>query len=83
MVERILSLPGEPHLIDERGRQKSRREQVQCPPRSVGQAEPRADHRCCVQRLLGFRIEPVDARGDGRLQRGGNTDLGQICAVDM
>jgi len=40
--------------------------------------EPRADHRRCAQCALGFRVEAVDAGGDGRLQRGWHADLSSL-----
>ena len=42
------------------------------------EAEPRADDRGRAQGAFGFRVEPIDARGDGRLQRGRHTDLSNL-----
>ena len=43
------------------------------------EVEPRANDRRRAQRALGFRVEPVDARGDGRLQRDRHAHLSNLC----
>ena len=79
MVEHILGLPGEPDLIDEFGRDQVVNDRFDAQRGQQVEAEPRADHRRRAQRAFGFRVEPIDARGDGRLQRGGHTHLSSLC----
>ena len=79
MVEHVLGLSGEPDLIDELGRHQVINDRFDAQRGQQVEAEPRADHRRRAQRAFGFRVEPVDARGDGRLQRGRHTHLGSLC----
>ena len=41
-------------------------------------AKAGADDRRRAQRAFGFRVEPIDARGDGRLQRGRHIHLSTL-----
>ena len=79
MVEHILGLSGEPDLIDELGRHQVGNDRFDAQLGQQVEAEPRPDDRRRAQRAFRFRVEPIDARGDGRLQRGRHTHLSNLC----
>jgi hypothetical protein len=79
MVEPILGSAGKPDLIDEFGGHQVSNRRFNPKRSQQVQAKPRADDRCRAQRAFGFRIESIDARGDGGLQRGRHAHLSNPC----
>ena len=70
MVEHVLGLSGEADLIDELRRSPGRQRPGSMPSvSSRSRLNRRADDRRRAQGAFGLWVEPVDARGDGRLQR--------------
>ena len=84
MVEHILGLPGEPDLIDELGRQQVRDRPVRS---RAFASRPRLNREPMTAAALNVRLasgsQPVDAGGDGRLQRGRHTHLSTLCRRDV
>ena len=80
MVERILRFAGEPDLIDELGLHQARRRPVRSPS-TVSRSRPNRDPMtaAALNVRFAFGSKPIDACGDGRLQRGRHTDLSTLC----
>ena len=79
VVEHILGLAGELDLIDELRRHQVVNDRLDAQHGQQVKAEPRADDRRRAQRAFRFWSKPIDARGDGRLQRGRHTHLSNLC----
>ena len=79
MMKFILGLAGEPHLIDKLAHDQIINGGFDTRGGQQVKAESRADYRRRAQCSLSRRIEAVDARGDGGLQRRRNTNLGDLC----
>jgi hypothetical protein len=77
-LEHILGSSGEPHLIDDLGGHQVLKGRVNAQRFEQVRAEPRANDRCCAQRAFRFRVEAVDASGDGCLQGGWHANFGDI-----
>ena len=78
MVEHKLGLSGNCDLIDKLAATRSSDTGSMPRVSSRSAAEPCADDRRRAQGALGRRVKAVDARGDGRLQRGRHADLASL-----
>ena len=68
MVKHVLGLSREPDLIDELGCHQFVNDWLDAQCGDQFSCESRADHRCRAQRAFRVRVQPIDARGDRRLQ---------------
>ncbi len=78
VVKHILGLAAEPHLIDELGGHQVINVRLDAQPGDQFSCETHADNCCSAQRTFGPGVEAVDARSDGRLQGGRNSNLSRI-----
>ena len=74
---------GEPHLVDELGVDQLLDAGIDSQAGQQIGAEASPDDRSGGKRVFGRRVEPIDARGDGRLQRGRHPHLGDIGAAGV
>ena len=83
MVEGVLRVRGEPHLIDELRIEQLVERRVDAERGEQVGSEAGTDDRRRVQCPLGRGGQPVDASLDGRLHRRRHRDVGDIRATDI
>src|SRR5689334_18015857 len=83
MTKRKFGAWGEYDLIDELRSDQLIEGRIDLQPLQHVETELRADDRCRAQRSLGRWVEPVDTRGDRRLQGGGHADICNGLVADV
>ena len=83
VVEGVLGVRGEPHLVDEFGSDQLADLSLTIEQRQLLCTKPQPDHRGGIQSLLGGEVEPVDTGGDGGLQGRRHGGIGMIDLADI